>query len=71
MPSSAWATAPTSPAAADAVPSPALAPAPEADPLIEPRPEPTPAGQAQLPGNLEFSVEDFFGGLVRRIERRP
>ena len=24
-----------------------------------------------LPGNLGFSVDDFFGGLVRRIERRP
>lgn len=70
-PSSAWAAAPTGPSAADAPRSPALAPAPGADRSTAPLPEPDPADPIKLPGNLGTTTDDFFRGLVRRIERRP
>ncbi len=70
-PRSAWATAAASRPITDALRTPGIAPAPDATHPAEPLPDPTPADEVQLPGNLGFSVDDFFGGLVRRIERRP
>jgi len=78
VPESAPESVPTSLAAATPLlPAPAngqgsgLDPAPDASRPIGDLPDPTSAGQVQLPGNLGFSGDDFFGGLVRRIERRP
>ena len=51
--------------------TPAVLPAQDARRPIAPLPDADPGDPVPLPGNLGFSVDDFFGGLVRRIERRP
>jgi hypothetical protein len=68
-PAAAWAPAPAEPPTLMAIRTPAMASEPDGAGPAEP--DPDSPDQVQLPGNLGFSVDDFFGGLVRRIERRP
>jgi hypothetical protein len=63
------APAPAEPPTLMAIRTPAMASEPDGAGPAEP--DPDSPDQVQLPGNLGFSVDDFFGGLVRRIERRP
>ncbi len=65
--------APTSGSTAVPEASPISVPAsaPDAGRPIGDLPTSDPADPIKLPGNLGSSTDDFFGGLVRRIERRP
>jgi hypothetical protein len=69
-PASAWAPAPSDPPSTGPTRASEVDPA-DAVPASGLPSEPGAADPVQLPGNLAFSVDDFFGGLVRRIERRP